>query len=183
MRPRFVSAAAAIFLVFPGLAAAHADTLNVAYQLNGAFAGSGSFTLLTSPDQTVYSAGNGLGTISGQLAGANFVGMDNTVSWADGQLVGMTGYAFEVGDGGGPDGFNLGILNFAGTSFEADYEAPNPPGSLSPANHYGSEVGTITAAAIPPGTTTAVTPEPSTLAMLGTGLLGATGVLRRRWRA
>jgi len=99
-----------------------------------------------------------------------------TYNPADGNLL-LTVDATGTGDSGGglffdTNGYNSGSLN-GDTYLGRDYTPP-PGGSIGNLNYgYGLVTGFGTAA-------TTVTPEPSSLMLLGSGLLATVGMIRRK---
>ena len=66
------------------------------------------------------------------------------------------------------------------TSSNGDYELSTGAATYFTLNLDGQEIATGTIS-VEPASTLAVTPEPSSIALLGTGMLGVAGVVRKRF--
>lgn len=167
-----VLAAACLFAT-----AAHADTAYTFSFSGTEISGSGGFTLTDTSDPAAFLVTSITGQVNGEnisslLATGAFHNNDNlfynTSDYLDGD-----GVAFHLANGAdvaifyfNQDWFFAGDGNF--TLDEGGTQvAPQSPLRVSRFSFAPA----------------AVTPEPSSFALLGTGILGATGVLRRRVRA
>lgn len=168
---RFKMFMAVLVLLSSGLAA-HADsiTYNVTLTANAGslYSGTGVFTVASAPTSagvSTYTTTTGLSnlsfTIGGQvfnLANANS-GSVPLVQFVNGSLTNIT-YAGQTGTS--PNRFALQSTG----AYVFYYN-----------NLQSASTGTFSAAVAP----VAVTPEPSSFALLGTGLLGVAGMLRKRF--
>jgi hypothetical protein len=154
--------------------AAHADPVTYDLTLtptSGVYGGTGSFTLAGAPTNNVdYFTTNGLEALSFTIDGQTFSLANETPGNAANTLV-----EFQSG--------NIWDITFAETigsglnSLTLD-TAGNYAFFYSNNGIEQESSGTFTDTPAPPN---AVTPEPTGIALLGTGLLGLAGVVRRRF--
>ena len=160
---RLLSLVTTVALLATGLAA-HADSFS--YTLNGGttgFTGSGTLTATEVGSTGAYLISDITGTgVTGLINPGNYDGNDNLIYPSAPTFVDAEGFAFT--DVNGPDTFNVDIHS-VGASYFATFTDED--------NFTGTVPVTFSVAA--------ATPEPSSFALLGTGLIGAFGILRKRF--
>ena len=93
---------------------------------------------------------------------------------------GLGGFQF-TGPSGGPFGFFGDLVNGSGPMFTGNTAHPTfLPGSYSFQDESIAYGGVVTSATISAATTVSTTPEPSTVALLATGLAGIVPMIRRK---
>jgi hypothetical protein len=144
-------------------AAAHADTFDFsATGSAGGFSGSGKLTANPNGDGGfLITAIDGTG-VTGLFAPNGFHGNDNLLFPSASPTLDSQGFSFA--DVNGPDHFDVNIFNNGSGYFVFLRDEDNFTETLP-----------VTFAL------SAATPEPSTFVLLGTGLLGAIGVMRRKF--
>ena len=159
--------------------AAHADTFS--WTLTGPAASLGGFPLpgsgtLTATETNVSLDEWTINSITGEVGGltitnlTSFEGNNNLLFPAGTTELSTGGVSFVLSNGA-----DVNVFSFFGQGSAA---SGNEYGELANGRSAGFGVGTFSAV-----DTTSPVPEPSTIALLGTGLLGAAGAIRRRVRA
>ncbi|GGG84891.1 PEP-CTERM sorting domain-containing protein [Edaphobacter dinghuensis] len=154
----------ALLTVLAIAASAHADTFNFAATgSSGPFSGSGTLTAsLQSGGEYLISGIMGTG-VTGLIAPGNFHGNDNLLFPAATPTLDSHGFSFtEIN---GPDHYDVNIFNNGDGYFAF----------LDDEDNFTQTVPVTFSLA------TAATPEPSTLLLLGTGILGLAGITRRKF--
>jgi hypothetical protein len=147
--------------------AAHADTLDLfTFSLTG-LPGTGTATISSSPTPSSFTNGTSF-TLSGITASYDGSSYTGDVTFFETGGAGSQGVAFGgdklyTGSNSAPT-FRLGTFNLQGN---VDLGLGNAP-----------VVGSVTISQLP--VTSTATPEPGTLAMVGTAAFGFAGMLRRR---
>jgi hypothetical protein len=179
-----------LFAALATTAAAHADDM-YSYNFSGTgVSGSGSFTIPSTPTDGTFE----VSSISGQVNGANITGLlptesfknnDNLFSETDPYLD-ENGVSFLLDDGADVNIFYINgdwffegdgnfVLGGGGSQSEArQFETQ----SFRP-NISGDTTVELDNFSFAPESVI-VTPEPSSFVLLGTGVLGAAGIMRRR---
>ena len=149
--------------------AAHADTI-LTYDVNATYTNSGTITGTLTLDST-----------SGAITAINLTASGFPLGSGPGYT-----HLFQLGTGINVENNQLGteVEFFSTTMINAGYAATSIPVTSSTflgENNaaYQSISATITEETSAPPTPTGVTPEPSSFALVGTGLLGVAGVLKR----
>ncbi|QHS51287.1 PEP-CTERM sorting domain-containing protein [Edaphobacter sp. 12200R-103] len=145
--------------------AAHADTFNFAVSGSaGGFSGSG--ILETTPNGSGQYLITGISAtgVTGIIAPGGFNGNDNLLFPTNAQTLDPNGFSFSAANG--PDSFDVNVYN-DGTGYFAFFRDEDNFTDTLPITFD------VTPAASP-------VPEPGTLLLLGTGILGVAGSLRRK---
>ncbi|HEU4637011.1 MAG TPA: PEP-CTERM sorting domain-containing protein [Edaphobacter sp.] len=145
--------------------AAHADTFNFAVSGSAdGYSGSGVLTTAVNGSGEYLITGiTGTG-VTGLIAPGGFHGNDNLLFPTSAQTLDANGFSFSAENG--PDQFDVNVYN-NGTGYFAFFrDEDNATGTLP-----------ITFNVTP---TASAVPEPSTLLLIGTGMLGAAGSVRRK---
>jgi hypothetical protein len=152
----------ALLSAFAIPAAAHADTFNFsATGSSGGFSGSGTLTATSEGGgEYLITAISGTG-VTGLFAPNGFNGNDNLLFPSASTTLDSSGFSFT--DVNGPDHYDVNIFNNGSGYFAF----------LDDEDNFTQTVPVTFALS-------AATPEPSTFVLLGTGLLGAIGVARRK---
>lgn len=158
-----------LFVIAVALAAsslvAHADTFN--FSVGGSaegFSGSGVLTTSTNGSGDLLITGiTGTGVTS-LIAPGGFNGNDNLLFPSSQPTLDSQGFSFTAVEG--PDQFNVNVFN-DGSGYFAFFRDEDAFTATIPISF---EVGS----------TVSPVPEPSTLLLIGTGLLGAAGAIRKR---
>ena|ERR1700742_323824 len=158
-----------------------ADTFTFSFTGNS-FNGSGTIVATQEGNSNVYDITSITGTTAGQtitgLLGVNtFDGNDNKL-YDPGNFFGAfnfddSGVSYTIGSGANLSQVNLGQGGFLNLQIIGDL---NPPGK-------GSDVTEAIDFNVTKDPSAPAVPEPSTLALFGTGILGAAGAIRRRLMA
>jgi PEP-CTERM motif len=191
------------------VAPAMADTLysngayngtNDAWTINFGFAVSDSYSLSGCPAQgcsveslhIVYwdaSSTDLLTTVDMQLGGTSFSGTTHTLTGATNQFISTNQYGyflysawFTFGNLGSPNGTSYVTLSNACST--SGCSVSNPiywDENSGPSTAYENTIGSIPSEAFTlDGTRPGTTPEPSSILLFGSGILGLAGVLRRK---
>ncbi|NYF88852.1 PEP-CTERM sorting domain-containing protein [Tunturiibacter empetritectus] len=158
--------------------AAHADTFSFNFT-GSAFNGSGTITASAS-GSGVYTITNISGTVDNQaiskLLSVNAFDNNDNLLYSPGFLFGAynfdtQGVSFQLGSGG--DRVNIGQGGFLNLFEVADLDPSKSSWDVT--EYINIDVEKIAS--------TSPVPEPGTLALLGTGILGVAGLMRRRLTA
>ena len=152
-------AAATFFAALP--VAAHADTVN--FTISGSadgFSGSGVLTTTLDGSGSYLITGITADGVTGLIAPGGFNGNDNLLFPSDPLVFDSNGFSFSAANG--PDQFDVNVFS-NGTGYSA---------------FFRDEDGFT--ATVPVSLEISAVPEPSTLLLFGTGVLGAAGVIRKR---
>ncbi len=169
----------------------HADTYNYSITTSSTGTTPGSFTVsgtISGPADPYVTGAYDLNAITGAASTYTFSGIvnagtdsqksatqdgftfDNVLYAGSSHLVDSNGFLLDLTS---PAGLSLAHVFYNGAAtpgYEVDVVDPNDPGAVTP---FAVSTFTVTPSSVP---------EPSTLVLLSTGLLGAAGIARRRWR-
>ena len=155
--------------------AAHASTIT--YQIDAPLSDGGLFNGTFSYNSTNVFASTLTGTTTGSSSGANG-SVTNQSAQAETFPPGDTNIVFFENSGAGIN------LVFAGSTFNGvlcTTASTNCGGQPSVIGASANFLGTTTVTEVVPTMPSSVTPEPSSMALLATGLLGIAGVARKRF--
>ncbi|HEY2039925.1 MAG TPA: PEP-CTERM sorting domain-containing protein [Edaphobacter sp.] len=145
--------------------AAHADTIDFTISGSaGGFSGSGVLTTMLDGSGNYQITGITATGVTGLIAPGGFNGNDNLLFPSDPSVFDSNGFSFSAANG--PDQFDVNVFG-NGTGYSAFFRDEDGfTGTLPVSVQVNSSVSAV--------------PEPSTLLLIGTGVLGAAGAIRRK---
>ena len=154
--------------------AAHASTIT--YQINAPLSGGGLFEGTFTYNSTDVFASTLTATTTGSSSGADGT-VTNQSAQAESFPPGDTDIVFFENSGAGVN------LVFPGSTFDGvlcTTTSTNCGGQPSVIGGSANFLGTTTVTEVVPTSPSSITPEPSSIALLSTGLLGVVGMVRKR---